>query len=274
LRLALLSLLLLELACREGSDRGAAGSTVGALGSAPAETTSVEAVAPPAGRVVAYYGPAAGEFVEFRRGLIANRFLDTVAARLNETLVFPADLTLATGHCGEPNASYEPEARRVTLCYELFRALSDQFAEVDGGEQLIAGTLVFALAHEMAHGVIDLLQLPVTGREEDAADQLATVLLLAQGDAGDSLAFGAVSWFAVNAQAREPDALTFADDHGLDLQRYYNILCWIYGRHPARYPDLVSDELLPAHRAARCPEEYRRIADSWDRLLAPHRRRS
>jgi hypothetical protein len=221
---------------------------------------------------VAHYGPATPEYEDFRAGLVLNRFLDTIAARLNDSLAIPRDVTLATSHCAEPNASYSPERRRVTLCYELFEGLSARFAGEVGGEYLITGTLVFALMHELGHGLIDVLELPVTGREEDAVDQLATVLLLNQGPTGDSLAFGAVGWFLLNADAAGLDDLALADDHGLNRQRVYNIICWIYGRDPERYPEVLAEGWLPAHRAARCPGEYGRLRGSWDRLLAPFRR--
>ena len=224
------------------------------------------------GRFIAEYGPPTPEFEDFRAGLIANRFLDTIAARLNDSLRIPKDMTLATAHCNEPNASYQPEERKVTLCYELFRALSEQFASEIEGDYLVTGTLVFALMHELGHGLIDVLQLPTTGREEDAVDQLATVLLLSQGAIGDSLAFGAVGWFATNARSNQLDDLALADDHGLDQQRVYNIICWIYGRDPDRYPEVLKEGWLPEHRAEGCPGEYQRLRRSWAQLLAPYRR--
>src|SRR4026209_808538 len=204
---------------------------------------------PPAGRFIAEYGPATPEYDDFRAGLVANRFLDTIAARLNDSLRIPKDVILATSHCDEPTASCSPEPRRVTLCYELFKALSERFDREVGGEYLVTGTLVFALMHELGHGLIDVLELPTTGREEDAVDQLATILLLNQGPIGDSLAFGAVGWFATNARSSQLDDLALADDHGLDKQRVYNIICWIYGRNPKRYPEVIAEGWLPEHRA-------------------------
>ena len=230
-----------------------------------------DAPPPPAGRFVAHYGAATPEFESFRAGLVANRFLDTIAARMNDSLQIPRDVTLATAHCEEPNASYVPETRRVTLCYELFSGLSVRFEHEVGGEYLIMGTLVFALMHELGHALIDVLELPVTGREEDAVDQLATILLLNQGATGDSLAFGAVGWFATNAKSSQLDDLALADDHGLDRQRVYNIICWIYGRDPDRYPEVIVEGWLPEHRAGRCPDEYLRLRRSWQQLLAPYR---
>lgn len=227
--------------------------------------------AAPGGHFVADYGPATPEFEDFRSGLIANRFLDTIATRLNDSLRIPRDITLRTAHCDEPNASYSPESRQVTLCYELFKSLSERFAHEPGSDYLVSGTVVFALMHELGHALIDVLGLPITGREEDAVDQLATILLLQQGATGDSLAFGAVGWFATDARSGELDSLAFADDHGLDLQRVYNIICWIHGRNPAQYPEIIEDGWLPEHRREKCPAEYRRLASSWERLLAPYR---
>lgn len=239
--------------------------------STAADSTGAATIAADTGRFLAEYEPADQDFQEFRSGLIAHRFLDTIVARLNDSLRIPRDITLRTAHCGEPNASYTPDDRRVTLCYELFRSLSEQFAGEPGGEFLVSGTVVFALMHELGHALIHVLDLPTTGREEDAVDQLATVLLLQQGPTGDSLAFGAVGWFASDAHRSQLDALEFADDHGFDLQRVYNIICWIHGRDPRAYPELVEDGWLPAHRRDRCPAEYHRLAESWRRLLRPYR---
>ena len=171
-----------------------------------------------------------------------------------------------------PNASFDSATRRVTLCYELFKELSEKLAGKVGGNYLVSGTLVFALMHELGHALIDVTELPIVGREEDAVDQLATILLLNQGATGDSLAFGAVGWFALNSKANPLDDLAFADDHGLNQQRVYNIICWIYGRDPDRYPQVVEEGWLPEHRAEGCRSEYLRLARSWGRLLEPYRR--
>jgi hypothetical protein len=224
------------------------------------------------GRFLAEYGPAIPAFEAFRAGLISNRFLDTIATRLNDSLALPLDITLATAHCDEPNAAYNPSMRRVTLCYELFLSLADRFSSTPGQEYVVPGTIMFALMHETGHALVDVLALPVTGREEDAVDQLATKLLLEQGAIGDSLAFGAVGWFATSAQHGSLDSLALADDHSLDQQRVYNLICWIEGRAPGRYPEIVSHGWLPEHRREKCPDEYARLSASWRRLLARYHR--
>ncbi len=224
------------------------------------------------GRFRVSYDSAPPMYRDFRQGLIAHQFLDTIASRLNDSLRLPRSITIATADCDQPIASYDSTSHRVTLCYELFQALSDEFPDDDNATYLISGTIMFALMHEVGHALVDVLDLPITGREEDAVDQLATILLLQQGAAGDSLAFGAVGWFATSDQLDQFDSLALADVHPTNIQRVYNLLCWIYGSDSTRYPGVFTDSILPADRRDQCPDEYRRMADSWRRLLAPYRR--
>jgi hypothetical protein len=64
--------------------------------------------------------------------------------------------------------------------------------------------------------------------------------------------------------------LAFADEHSLGKQRYFNILCWIYGQDPDTHPDLIGPRVLPPNRAERCPGEFQRMVGSWEKLLAPY----
>lgn len=230
---------------------------------------------PPAetGRFLAAYEPVSSpELRDLRTRLVASRLLDTVASGLNDTIRIRENVIIAGSECQEPNAYYRPEARRVTLCYELLADLSRRFRRMPQSDILVAGTTAFVLLHEVGHALIHVLDLPTTGREEDAVDQLATLLMLGEGPVGDSLAFAAAAWFLQSSQRTRIDPLTFADEHGLDAQRVYSILCWVHGRDPTRYPEIVREGWLPAARAERCPAEYARISRSWSRLLAPYHR--
>ena len=64
----------------------------------------------------------------------------------------------------------------------------------------------------------------------------------------------------------------FADSHSLDQQRYFNMVCWVYGSDPLRQAPLAEDAGLPPTRAESCDAEYARIDASWSKLLAPYMR--
>jgi hypothetical protein len=68
--------------------------------------------------------------------------------------------------------------------------------------------------------------------EEDAADQLAGLVLITTGDSGLEIAMRGAQFFRLLALsgAKTP----FFNEHSLDAQRYYNLLCMVYGSNPDR----------------------------------------
>ena len=94
-------------------------------------------------------------------------------------------MTIRTIGCdGVSNAWYQRENNRPTLsiCYEylveIWQVMPKETAAamVTAGDAVV-GQLFFALAHEFGHAVFDIFDIPVFGREEDAADQFATVTM-------------------------------------------------------------------------------------------------
>ena len=204
------------------------------------------------------------------------RLLEDTVQELNGVFSLPADVPVVMRECGEVNAFYDPQSGEISLCYELVEHYSEIFmadAETEE-EQEEAGTAVasatmFTFFHEMGHALIDIYDLPITGREEDAVDQLAALILLQGGEEGENAAIDGANSF-VGEEEAEMDDLAFWDEHSLDDQRFYNIVCWIYGKDPEGYQYFVEDETLPADRAERCPAEYSRLSRSWESLLDPY----
>lgn len=128
----------------------------------------------------------------------------------------------------------------------------------------------FVVAHEMGHALVHELDLPVTGREEDAVDGFAAYLL-ADNPEGPLAALSAAMFFAALTEQRGPLADSdFADEHSVHEQRVYQFLCWLYGSDPKEYRDLLGRDGLPRARAARCSDEWAQVNKSWDALLAPY----
>src|SRR5258708_30679566 len=84
----------------------------------------------------------------------------------------------------------------------------------------------------------------------------------------------AKGWFLSDRRDRrdgEPQA--YFDEHGLDQQRAYNIVCLVYGSEPANMTDLADETKLPKDRRDSCvTSDYPSISSSWMSVLAPHRR--
>lgn len=197
---------------------------------------------------------------------------DDVAAAIDSEVKFEVALPIRFSECGVVNAHYQPEEQRVTVCYELVAAFREHLAKHHRGEALDAaliGATFYTLFHQIGHAVVDLFDLPITGREEDAADQLATWMLMDEtaDETGAKLSLaGAEALLAIDGHRA---ALPFWDEHALGQERFYNVACWVYGRAPERHPDVADEGLLSAPRARGCRGEYERLASTWDELMAP-----
>ncbi|MGL4959786.1 MAG: DUF4344 domain-containing metallopeptidase [Inquilinus sp.] len=199
----------------------------------------------------------------------------------------PRPLSFVAGECGTVNAFYSPKDSMIALCYEMVDSLVREghaLAKKTGGGSdfqtaYVKQNIRFILLHETGHALIDILGLPSTGREEDAVDQLAAVTMMLNNwddEATDeviaSLKLVAL-WFSVNGSGGgggDADMARYADEHSLSEQRYFNLLCMMYGRDPDRYAQIVQDGLLPEARAGRCRAETVKIFEAWSSLLIPH----
>ena len=223
------------------------------------------------GQFTIFYGGATdSKYAKVKKRLKKAQVLEKTAKFLNGTFVIPHSITLSFDECDVANAFYKPEEQKIVFCYELLGQLAQQFQGDKEYEDLFTGTYTFVLLHELGHALIDVLNLPVTGREEDAADQLATWMLIDGSEEEQGALQSAAIWFSLNAQRSRVSKLAFADEHSLDAQRFFNILCWIYGHDPDSEEDIVSEGYLPVDRAEGCPAEFDRMDSSWDKLLEPH----
>ena len=109
------------------------------------------------------------------------------------------------------------------------------------------------------------------GREEDAADQLAALILLRLRPAqARPIIDGNAFLFTSYAAEEKADRAVLADDHSLMYQRLYNLLCLAYGSNKRAFGYLVERGDLPNERARTCGAEYDQAAFAMDRLFHRH----
>jgi hypothetical protein len=221
--------------------------------------------------------PDIRELQEIFRG---TQLLEETARALNEKLSLPADVTIAPRECGAADATWEADKRRISICYELVGDFAELFLraakqpDASQAGNAVAAASLFMVFHEAGHALISLYQLPVAGHEEEAADQIATLILLGSGKEGGTTAVDSTSTLLAqekNAAVRARLArLPFWSGHGFNEARLTDILCWVYGRDPQAFQELVGDGTLPAARAQGCAAEYEKVAKAWDQPLAPY----
>jgi hypothetical protein len=192
-------------------------------------------------------------------------------------LHLPHRLKLLTKECNQANAFYNGSDRSLTLCYELVEEVisaAPQTVTEDGfitREAAIVGTIVGVVLHEGGHMMFDLIDVPVFGREEDAADETASfVALQFNRELERTIIKGFIYFFA---QSQDPSASSpmraFSDEHGTASQRMYNVLCLAYGGDPQTFQDFVDRDWLPKTRAEHCGEEFSRLKLAFKKTILP-----
>jgi hypothetical protein len=192
-------------------------------------------------------------------------------------LNLPHSLRLIAVECGVVNAFYSPDDRSLYICYELVADIighAPEIASEDGfvtRQAAIVGNLVGVLLHEGGHMLFDMLDVPVFGREEDAADETASFLALQfNKDVARTIIKGfAYFW----ARKEDPVAGTpmsyWSDEHGSPSQRMFNALCLAYGGDPQTFGEFVDRDWLPKKRAVHCGQEYAQLKNAFVKTVLP-----
>ncbi|TMJ04958.1 MAG: hypothetical protein E6G97_05560 [Alphaproteobacteria bacterium] len=148
--------------------------------------------------------------------------------------------------------------------------------QVKDGVEFVTGNVLFVLAHETGHALISVFEIPVLGREEDAADALAALVALKMGNsfADRVVSNAARGWFLSDQRDRkEGTSSPFYDEHGLDLQRAYYIVCLMVGGAPDKFKALADEVKLPEERQKTCKFDFSNVEYSWEEVLKPHKRK-
>jgi hypothetical protein len=185
----------------------------------------------------------------------------------------PHSFTMQTAECGGVNAYYSPPQRRIVLCYELVESVERVAPKVGEPseftyQEVVAGALVGVLLHELGHAVFDMSEVPVIGREEDAADAISTFIALQfSKDVARTVVRGYAYLSKVSFGYRSP---LYWDEHGTGMQRYYNTLCLAYGGAPDMFGEFVAKGDLPRSRAEGCAREYQKVKRAFEQTILPY----
>ncbi|MBK4736788.1 DUF4344 domain-containing metallopeptidase [Noviherbaspirillum pedocola] len=225
------------------------------------------------GKAVPFYGNASDE--EQQKVMVAVRS-DHMAERMAaiaQGFRLRSNIAVGFASCGQPNAAFIPQKQVLVICTEFLELI---LQEVKADQKLtsrldktqlvtwIRGVIWGVYFHELAHALIHVNGINVTGREEDVADQFSLWYAVNYVDLAKQPIVTPVVWFW-RALAKRHDIGEMSDDalrnilaneHGLDDQRTYNVACWALGANPERGSKTAQFVGLPELRAARCPSEY------------------
>jgi hypothetical protein len=223
---------------------------------------------------IVYKEPRTAAFKPIAERVKQRRVLEHLRVFL-APLRLPRKLTVNVDECGAPMREYQPQGP-VVICYEVINQIEKIAAKADANvrERVLVGAFIQAAFHETAHAVFDILQVPVWGRANDAADRLAAFIMVNFGeDVALQTILGTADFFRLSG--RTWTGSEFAEVNSPEAQRFFNYLCIALGGAPKSFDFLVNpkeqnEQLLPDRRAERCQNEFQQVRTAFNLRIMPY----
>jgi Putative metallopeptidase len=200
-------------------------------------------------------------------------------------LKLPQKLLVKVDQCGAPIISRQPMGP-ATICYEYIdqieRYAPNSLVTIPQGRinprSAILGPFVQEMLHEVSLAVFDLMQVPVWGRADDAADRLAAFVMLQFGKDVAWNTITGTAWYLSMSAAAEPNITNerLADVRGVVNQRYFTTLCMALGSDQGKeFMSFVPQNRtatpadIPLARAKGCRGEYLKHKLAFDETMLP-----
>ena len=225
---------------------------------------------------ISYVPPKSEEYQALYKLLQEHQALEKIRDILRP-LRLPHRVLLQTRDCDGVSNAFSNEDS-VIVCYEFIddiwknvpnQATPAGIAPID----TFIGPFVDVFLHEAGHVVFNVLKIPLFGREEDAADQFSTYIML-RFDKEQSRRLILGSAYQYRSALLSPTVTMtrqkFADEHGTPAQRFFNLLCVAYGADPKLFSIVVDEKFLPEERAISCESEYAQVSHAFDTLIRPY----
>jgi hypothetical protein len=157
-----------------------------------------------------------------------------------------------------------------------------ELSEPDGEIGFVVGNIEYLLVHEIAHLLIAEKNIPIIGPVENAADYIATLALIreepldpTQRDRAERFLLASAGAFSASWQTgRALDAeVPYWGAHALSIQRYYQIVCLLYGSDPAVFADVLEGAGVAEAKGEGCIAEYARADRAVEWLLRDYGRK-
>lgn len=185
------------------------------------------------------------------------------------TLAWVATWATGLGHAQKPGRAKEKPALETPQ--SLDPLAMDQ-------QTYVLGSLLITLYHELGHALVDIHDIPILGREEDAVDAFALVELIVQlreDGANPQIAdrlidYGYASidqWRQVADEEGAPYDEDYFGPHALHRQRMFTSACLLYGGNSQAFGAVAETFAIPDFYFDTCAQTFLQAQDGWTYML-------
>jgi hypothetical protein len=224
---------------------------------------------------VKYSSPKEKNNKEIKKWLVDEDIIKNLVETVNREIKIDDKLTIFIKD-GD-SAYYDPENHQIIITYNFITEVRERFKNEhkDEGEEnwelYTQDAIEHTFYHELGHALIDILDLPVLGKEEDAVDDFGVLMLLFTTENGEERVLSAAELFFLEGEDIEeflPE--DFMDEHSLDDQRGYRSLTLIYGSNPIEYGYIAKELEFNEEQKEVAKEIFDKQKRSWLTVLKPY----
>jgi len=131
------------------------------------------------------------------------------------------------------------------------------------------GNVTNTMFHEFGHALISEFEIPVLGREEDAVDSFANIMMISE-DPDPILDEMIVAVSDEYFEEGKFSELVAWDEHSMNEQRAYAVVCMLVGADPVGFKHAADNANMPKERQEACAFDWEKASVSWNKLLEEH----
>ncbi|WP_051251702.1 DUF4344 domain-containing metallopeptidase [Psychrilyobacter atlanticus] len=226
------------------------------------------------GGVQVNYSPPTGKKEkEVKEWMIKNRVIEDLVDTVNQEIKIEEELQVVVEVADKDSVYYSPEDRKIVISYDFIMEIRERFKDEYKKEWEIYAkdAIEHTFYHELGHALVDLLDIPVLGKEEDAVDDFGIIMLILTLEDGEERAISAAELFFMEGlEVEEFTSEDLMDEHSLDDQRGYRSLNLVYGSNPEKYENIAEDLKMDEDMRLMAQEMFERQTINWLRLLKPY----
>lgn len=222
---------------------------------------------------VKYSSPSEKKEKEVREWMIKNRVIEDLTDTVNREIKIDKELTVVVDAGDEDSVYYSPEDHKIRITYDFIMEVRKRFEGEykEDWEVYAKDAIEHTFYHELGHALVDLLDIPVLGKEEDAVDDFGIIMLILTKEDGEERAISAAELFFMEGlEVEEFSSEDLMDEHSLDDQRGYRSLSLVYGSNPEKYENIAEDLKMDEDRRLMAQEMFEKQTINWLKLLKPH----
>ncbi len=211
--------------------------------------------------------------------------IKSVVDTINHEFQIPANIKLVIGgnpkkpkdkYSADKSTYYDPYTQTIAIPHNFVSDVLQFYSANYYGESaqakahFVGNAMTHMLYHELGYALIDILDLPIVGNEENIVDGFATLMLISLHQKSHERVVSAADlyWFVEDCHEDIPGQKS-SQGNNFNSQRAHQILCLLYGSSPKGYKVLSGDLGVDNKQMASCQTHFLKLQRNWLRLLKP-----